>query len=178
MPEQPRTRDCVVLVKGDTYPVAISDAMSVGGWRGGQGVQWVASTRDEFLVTYSDGYYAGFLLFGSDEDSDQHTSTTRNQPFYRYSTACAGGWHILTSTYERYTYLSRKGGGPLVPLVYQASDRLVFSLRGYLTKETTEWVDSGIPSIVSRGLNEYFIAFVTQAPSVATNDYLGVQISI
>jgi hypothetical protein len=178
MPEQPRNRDCIVLIKGDTYPVAVSADMSLGGWPGGQGVQWVGSSRDEFLVTYSDGYYAGFLLYGSDEEADQHTSITRSQPYYRYSTACAGGWHILTSTYERYTYASRKSGGALVPLTYQASDQLVFSLRGYLTKETTEWVDSGIPSLVSRGLNEYYIAFVSQAPSITTNGYLGVQTSI
>jgi hypothetical protein len=103
---------------------------------------------------------------------------TENQPYYRFGTVGAGGWHILTTTFEKYTFLSRKSGGPLVPLVYHASDRLVFSIRGYWTKEITEWVDSGIPDLVVRGLNEYYIGFVTQSPSALTNFYMGIQVSI
>jgi len=173
MPEQARTRDCVVLVKGDTYPVVVSEPMVVSGWRGGQGVRWVPSIRDEFSVGISDGYYAGFVLFGSDEESDQYTSMTRNQPYYRFATACAGGWHILTTTFEKYTYASRTGPGPLVPIVYAASDRLVFSLRGYFTSED-EWTLSSDP----RGANTYYIGYVTQAPSVLTSGYMGIQVSI
>jgi len=173
MPEQARTRDCVVLVKGDTYPVTVSVPMAVSGWRGGQGVRWVASTKDEFLIELSDGYYAGFVLFGSDEDSDQYTAMTRNQPYYKFATACAGGWHILTTTYERHTYASRVGSGPLVPLTYNASDRLVFSLRGYWTKED-EWTLSGDP----RAPNSYYLGFVTQTPSTLTSGYMGIQVSI
>jgi hypothetical protein len=173
MSEVFRSRDCVVLVKGDAYPVTISEDMARDGWSGGQGVQWVASAKDELLVTYSDGYYAGFLLWGSDETSDKHTSTSRNQAVYRFSTMGAGGWHIMTTSYERYTYTSRMMGGPLVPIVYTASDRLVFSLRGLFTRED-EFTLSGDP----RAPNSYFIAFVTQAPSAANNYYMGIQTSI
>jgi hypothetical protein len=173
-----RSRDCIILVKGDAYPVTIDQTLATQGWKGGQAVQWVASSLDEFLVTQSNGYYAGFMLWGSSESSDQYTAMTENQPYYRFGTVGAGGWHILTTSFEKYTFQSRKSGGPLVPLVYHASDRLVFSIRGYWTKEITEWVDSGIPDLVARGLNEYYIGFVTQAPTALTNFYLGVQVSI
>lgn len=172
-----RDRDCIILTKGDAYPVTVDDILSVQGWKGGQAVQWVVPTQDEFLVTQSNGLYAGFMLWGSSEAGDQFTAMTQNQPYYRFGTVGAGGWHILTTTFERYTYTSRQVG-PLVPIVYNASDRLVFSIRGYWTKEITEWVDSGIPDLVARGLNEYYIGFVTQAPSALTNFYLGIQVSI
>lgn len=170
--ELPRSRDCIILMKGDAYPVTVSDAMAAVGWQGGQGVQWVASTKDEFLVTNSDGFYAGFMLWGSDESADQYTAMTRNQPFYRFATVGAGGWHILTRSFEQYTYASRQAG-PLVPITYHASDRLVFSLRGFWTKED-EWTLSGDP----RAPNSYFIGFVTQAPSSVTSFYMGIQVSI
>jgi hypothetical protein len=173
MPEQPRTRDCIILKKGDSISVTVDDLMAIGGWNGGQAVQWKTPLKDELLVTYSDGFYAGFLLWGSSESSDQYISSTRSQPYYRYAVIGAGGWQVLTSTYERYTYSSRIGGGPLVPIVYSASDRLVFSLRGYLTIED-EWTLSGDP----RAPNTYFIAYVTQSPSEFTSYYLGVQVSI
>lgn len=170
--ELPRSRDCIILVKGDAYPVTVDAAMASGGWQGGQGVQWVASPKDEFLVTYSDGFYAGFMLWGSDEAADQFTAMTRNQPFYRFATVGAGGWHISTRSYEKYTYASRQAG-PLVPIVYTASDRLVFSLRGYWTTED-EWTLSGDP----RAPNTYFIGFVSQPPSAVTADYMSIQVSI
>lgn len=170
--ELARSRDCIILVKGDAYPVTVDAAMAAGGWQGGQGVQWVASTKDEFLVTYSTGYYAGFMLWGSDESSDQFTAITRAQPHYRFATVGAGGWHISTRSYEKYTYASRQTG-PLVPLVYKASDKLVFSLRGYWTTED-EWTLSGDP----RGSNSYYIGYVSQAPSVTTSDYMSIQVSI
>lgn len=173
MPEQPRTRDCIILTKGDAYPVTVDASLANGGWKGGQAVQWVASTKDEFLVTNSDGLYAGFLLWGSDESSDQFTAMTRNQPAYRFATVGAGGWDIMTTSFEKYTYASRTGGGPLVPIVYHASDRLVFSLRGYWTKED-EWTLSGDP----RAPNTYFIGFVAQAPSALTEGYMTIQVSI
>jgi hypothetical protein len=171
-------RDCIILVKGDAYPVTVDAVLATQGWKGGQAVQWVASSQDEFLVTLSDGYYAGFMLWGSDESADQYTAMTRNQPYYRFATVGAGGWQISTTSYEKYTFLSRMSGGPLVPLVYHASDRLVFSIRGYWTKEITEWVDSGIPELVARGLNEYYIGFCSQAPTSYTNLYMDIQVSI
>jgi len=171
--ELPRSRDCIALMKGDAYPVTVSTAMAVGGWQGGQGVQWVSSSKDEFLVTYSDGYYAGFMLWGSNEEGDKHTAMSGNQSFYRFATCGAGGWQISTRSYEKYTYASRIGGGPLVPITYNASDRLVFSLRGYWTVQD-EWTLSGDP----RGANTYYIGFVSQVPSAVNNFYLGIQVSI
>jgi hypothetical protein len=80
---------------------------------------------------------------------------------------------ILTKQYEQYTYESRVGGGSLVPIVYKPSDRLVFSLRGFFTPQD-EWTLSGDP----RGANDYFIGFVAQPPSAATNGYMTIQVSI
>lgn len=174
MSEVVRERDVIVHYKGDAYPVRVSDEMRTRGWAGGQGVQWVddpAST--EFVVTYSDGLYGGFLLWGSSESGDDFTTLQLQQPTYGYAVFCAGGWLISTSTYERYTYASRTGGGPLVPIPYQARTRLVLSLRGLWTPED-EWTLSGDP----RGANGYFLGNVVQAPSVKNKQYLVVQTSI
>lgn len=171
MPDLIHIRDCVILKKGDTYPVTIDETLATQGWRGGQGVQWATSSKDEFLVSPSDGLYAGFMLWGSDEVPDQYTSMTGNQPAYRSATVGAGGWMVATTTYERYTYASRTGGGPLVPITYRESDRLVFSLRGYFTSED-EWSLSGDP----RGSNGYYIAFVAKVAD--TSGYMTVQVSI
>jgi len=173
MADFPRTRDSIILVKGDAYAVAVDPSLAASGWRGGQGVQWTPSTKDLPTVKMSDGYYAGFALWGSDESADQFTSMTRQFPTYQYLVFGAGGWLISTSTYEKYTYLSRIGGGPLVPIVYSASDRLVFSLRGYWTKED-EWTLSGDP----RAPNSYYIGFCAQAPSPSTDGYMTIQVSI
>lgn len=173
MPDLPRTRDAIILFKGDSYTVAVDAALSTSGWQGGQGCQWAASSRDEFLVTVSDGLYSGFFLWGSDEVGDQFTAMTRQQPTYRYAVIGAGGWLISTRTYERYTWLSRTGGGPLVPITYTESDRLLFSLRGFWTSED-EWSLSGDP----RAPNQHHIGFVAQAPSAATNNYITIQTSI
>lgn len=168
-----RTRDVVVFKKGDAYTVAVSDPMRQQGWAGGQAVRWADSPRDEFLVDYSDGLYGGFLLWGSDESSDQLVATVLQQPAYGYGVFCAGGWLLSTVTYERYTYASRVGGGPLVPLVYTPGKRLLFSLRGRWTTED-EWTLSGDP----RGANGYFVGSVVEAPSTLTNSYLTIQTSI
>lgn len=175
VPEQFRTRDCVILRKGDTLTVNVTDRMVQGGWIGGQGTQYATRGLDEILVDYSDGLYAGFLLWGSDEISDRFTSMTQNQPSYGFAVIGAGGWIIMTKAYERYTYASRTGGGPLVPIVYNESDRLVFSLRGYYTKED-EWTLSGDP----RAPNNYFIAFVIQSPRPQEpfDSYITLQVSI
>jgi hypothetical protein len=100
-------------------------------------------------------------------------ATTRNQPTYRYVVLMAGGWMIATLNFEKYTYASRTGGGPLVPISYTASDRLVLSLNGLLTKED-EWTLAGDP----RAPNNYYIAFVAQAPIPERNNYMTVQVSI
>lgn len=175
MPELARTRDCVVLFKGDSYSVLVDDAMQAGGWQGGQAVRWVDSPRDEFLVSYSDGLYGGFMLWGSNESSDQYVSTFEQQPTYGYGTFCAGGWLMMTRTFERYTYASRTGGGPLVPITYTVGQRLLFSLRGYWTNED-EWTLSGDP----RAPNGYYIGNVVQAPAPNAQGeyYMTIQTSI
>ena len=173
MPEIVRSRDVVVFARGDSFTVNVDDALVQGGWQGGSGAQYTTPTGDELLVTRSDGLYAGFLLWGSDETSDALTAMTRNQPTYRYAVIGAGGWLVATTSFEQYTYASRVGMGPLVPLNYQPSDRLVFSLRGFWTKED-EWTLSGDP----RAPNNYFIGFVVQSPTPARNGYLTIQISV
>ena len=170
--EFPRTRDCYTLFKGDAYTVAVDQTMVQQGWQGGQGVMWAASARDEFIVTTSDGLYGGFLLWGSNEDSDQFISMTGQQPLYGYGTLCAGGWIIATRTFEQYTYASRQLG-PLVPLVYTAGIRVRFSLRGFWTVED-EWTLSGDP----RAPNDFYIGSVIQPPSTDNNNYLTLQTSI
>ncbi len=172
MPEIIRARDCVVLFKGDNQTVAVSEDMVVRGWPGGQGVQWVSVTSDERVVTYSEGLYGGFLIWGSDEAGDDYTAMTRSQPHYRYATMLSGGCLILTSSYERYTYASRIGVGPLVPLVYEAQDILYFSKRGLWTKED-EMIISG-----SSFAPAFFTGFVAQTPKASNRLFLGVQTSI
>jgi hypothetical protein len=168
-----RTRDCVVFFKGDAYTVNISPQMQQQGWLGGQAVMWDDSPKDEFRVTYSDGLYGGFFLWGSDESSDQYVSFFRNQLGYGFGVLCLGGWLISTTTYEKYTYASRTGGGPLVPIVYTEGVRLRFSLRGYFTTED-EWTLSGDP----RAPNGYYIGSITQSPKVGNGFYLGIQTAI
>jgi len=168
----PRTRDCYTLFKGDSYTVAVDQTMADQGWQGGQGVHWVDSDRDEFIVSFSDGLYGGFMLWGSDEPADQFIAVTQAQPTYGFGTICAGGWLIATRTFERYTYASRQAG-PLVEINYTAGVRVRFSLRGYWTIED-EWALSGDP----RGSNQFFIGSVIQAPSAANNYYISLQTSI
>lgn len=169
------TRDVVVLFKGDSYTVSVDAAMRTNGWIGGQGVQWVDSTKDEFLVSYSTGLFGGFMLWGSNESSDQYIAYVDQQPAYGYGVLCAGGWLIHTRAFELYTYASRTGGGPLVPISYTIGQKLLFSLRGYWTNED-EWTLSGDP----RAPNGYFVGNVVSTPR--TNalgvPYLTLQTSI
>jgi hypothetical protein len=167
-----RTRDCVVFFRGDSYAVTISDAMATNGWTGGQGAAWIDSSIDEFKVSYSDGLYGGFLLWGSNESSDQLVSFIQNQIDYKFAVLCLGGWLISTTTYEKYTWSSRQAG-PLVPIVYQEGQRLRFSLRGFWTTED-EWTLSGDP----RAPNNFFVGSVVQAPKDLNEFYLGIQTAI
>jgi len=168
-----RDRDVIISFKGVTITVDVTEQDARNGWLGGQGFQWAATTEDRLLATKTDGIPAGFALWGSDESSDEFTANTRNQPVYRFVVLGASGWIISTVAYEKYTYASRTGGGPLVPLTYNPSDRLVFSLRGLWTVED-EWTLSGDP----RGPNEHYSGSVTQKPTVERNWHLGVQVSI
>jgi hypothetical protein len=171
--ENPRSRDCIILVKGDAYTVGVEHSFALQGWQGGQGVQWATPLNDQPTVKRSDGFYAGFALWGSNEVADQYTSMTGQFPAYHFLVLGAGGWVIMTSSFEKYTYASRVGPGPLVPLVYQESDRLVFSLRGFWTKED-EWALSGDP----RGSNSFYIGFVAQVPNTVTSGFMTIQVSI
>jgi len=123
-----RARDCVVFAKGDSHVVTVDPAMVAGGWAGGQGVTWVDSPLPERVVSYSSGLFGGFMLWGSDESADQYVSSTRVQLVHPGTAVMmAGNAIISTSSYERYTYASRIGGGPLVALVYAPRDPLYFS---------------------------------------------------
>jgi hypothetical protein len=163
MPGISRVRDVNVLFKGDSYTVMVDDALRASGWQGGQGVKWVDSDKEEFIVGPSDGLYGGFLLWGSNEPSDQYVSSIEKQVEYGYAVFCAGGWLMATRTFERYTYASRQAG-PLVPITYTVGERVRFSLRGWWTNED-EWALSGDP----RGSNGYFIGNVVQTPT--PNDF-------
>lgn len=169
MSEILRSRDCIVFLKGDSQTVVVSQSMVNSGWPGGQGVQWAGSTADERIVTFSTGLFGGFLIWGSDESGDGFTAQTRSQPHYRYATLLSGSNVISTSTYERYTFASRSGGGPLVPLVYTSQAPLYFSRRGIWTIEDEMTLDSD-PQAPALSM-----AVVCQVPKPATREYLGVQ---
>jgi hypothetical protein len=168
MTEIIRGRECIVLLKGDTQPVVVSQTMVDLGWPGGQGVQWSGSVADERVVTFSTGLFGGFLIWGSNEPGDDFTGMTRNQTSYRFATLLTGSNVISTSTYERYTYASRQAG-PLVPLVYLAQEPLYFSSRGLWTKEN-EMTLSGAP-----GAPALAVAVVAQVPKANNRYFLGAQ---
>lgn len=172
MPEIERTRNLVIFKTGDIYAVAISADLASAGWLGGQGMQWFDSTRDEMTVEGTDGAGQGFMLWGSDEDSDEFTAMTRNQPHYRFGVLGFGGWLFSTTTFEKYTWASRQVG-PLIPIVYTAQDDLVFSLRGRWTNED-EWTLAGD----GRAPNENVMGVVVQPPSIPINNYLTIQARI
>jgi len=163
-----RYRDVIVYFKGATLPVEIDPSLISSGWKGGTGVSFVEGSLDRWTVEQSDGSFGGFLLWGSDESADQFTSMTGNQIKYTFGVLCLGGWLISTSTYETHTYASRTGPGPLVPLNYNPSDLLYFSLRGYWTVEDERTL-SGNP-------NPARISGVVAAPpKPSTNFFLGIQ---
>jgi hypothetical protein len=167
-----RSRDCIVFGKGDSHVVEIDPVMLAGGWSGGIGVQWVDSLADEMMVSYSIGLYGGFMIWGSDESADQYVSSTQNQVVYRTGVMMAGNSVISTSSYEKYTYLSRIGLGPLVPLVYAPKDPLYFSLRGLWTKEKELNLSGSLLA------PNFFTGFVIQPPMPINQFFLGVQTSL
>ncbi len=173
MTEILRSRDCIVLFKGDSTTVTVSSAMVSGGWAGGQGVQWVGASQDDRVVTYSSGLYGGFLVWGSDETGDRYTAMTNQQTAYRYATMFFGGSLISTSTYERYTYASRVAG-TLVPIVYHANDPLYLSLRGLFTNEDELSQQTPTNPLAPA----FFVGFVAQIPKPTNNYWLGIQTSM
>lgn len=164
-----RTRDVVVLISDKSFPVRLTDSVAQAGWAGGQGVSWRPSTSDEFLVGFSDGSPGGFLLWGSNEASDQFISMTQNQPTYQFGLVCVGTWVITTSSFERYTLQSRLVP-PLVENVYVPGTQVRFSLRGLFTSQD-EWALSADP----RAPNDFFVGMVIQAPNTENSNYLMVQ---
>ena len=166
-----RSRDCVVFFKGDSSTVAVDANMIAGGWPGGQGVQWTGSTVDTRIVTYSNGYYGGTLVWGSKEAGDDYASITEQQPYYQYATILFGGNLLATSTYERYTYQSRISG-PLVPITYHINDPLYFSLRGYFTNQDELTLSGNLLAPA------FFVGFVAQVPKSNNNYWIGVQTSM
>jgi hypothetical protein len=168
-----RSRDCTVLFFGDRQTVTVDEAMVTGGWPGAQGVRWVNAPPgvDDRIVTYSNGLYGGFLIYGSDEEGDRFTAMTRQQPYWRYATMFSGGCLIATSSYEKYTYASRLAG-PLVPLVYLPNDILYFSLRGLWTRED-ELSLSANPLAPA-----FFTGFVSQIPKASNGYFMGIQTSL
>ena len=173
MPEIPRTRDVHVLLMGPSFTIRTSPGMDLAGWPGGQGVAWVdVPDEDDFNVDFSDGERAGFLLWGSNEDSDVLTGMTENQPTYSFGVLGTGTWIIMTRTFETFTLASRNMG-PLVPITYSVNDKLVFSLRGFFTNED-EWTINADP----RAPNEFVVGVVMQAPSALTENYMTIQTTL
>lgn len=173
MPEIFRSRDVVVLTKGLTFTPVVSPAMVSAGWPGGQAVAWQESPLDGFFVDFSDGVRgAGFVLWGSDEDSDKFTGLTANQVRHPHVVVGSGSWLISTRTFESYTLASRTSG-PLVPLAYSVGDPLLWSNRGLFTRED-EWTISGDP----RAPNINMVGYVVQAPSVATSGFMTIQTTL
>lgn len=170
--EIPRTRDVITLVKGQTIPAVVSDNMAKLGWPGGQGVTWIDSPSDTFLVDYADGTYAGFMLWGSNESADQFNAFTQNQPTYKFGVVCCGTWVISTSSFEQYTLQSRMAG-PLVPNTFKVGSRLRFSLRGLFTPQD-EWTISGD----LRAPNNFFCAVIIEAPSSSNSNYIMLQTTL
>jgi hypothetical protein len=168
--ELPRSRDCITLVKGQTFPTGLSPGLLSSGWAGGQGVMWIDSPYDVWEVDFSDGTPNGFLLWGSNEVADQYTAYTQNQTTYNFAVLCYGTWVITTSTYEKYTYASRIAGPPYVPITYNPSDRLLFSLRGLFTNED-EWTLSGDP----RAPNRFYVGYIIEPPATYNNKFIMLQ---
>jgi len=175
-----RSRDCVIWVKSETITVSVDQALITNGWKGGSGVTFAPITQDQILVTQSDGLGGGFLLWGSDESSDQFTGMTQNQPYYGFAVIGMGAWLMATTSFEQYTYLSRMSGGALVPITYNASDPLFFSLRGFWTNEN-EWALETPPD--PRAPNDNVVGFVAEQIELGDEGfgevpYLTVQVDI
>jgi hypothetical protein len=132
-------------------------------------VQWVASNADEPTVTYSAGLFGGFLIWGSDESADQYTASTGNQLVYGHAVMMTGRAVLSTSSYEKYTYASRIGGGPLVPLVYTTPQVLYLSLRGLWTIEDEMILTGALLAPAQHA------GWVCQIPKASNDFFLGVQ---
>lgn len=171
----PRTRECIALVTDLSFPVLVDDAMARGGWLGGSVAMWTASSLDTFAVTYANGLYSAFCLWGSSESSDVFSAYTENQRTYAFAVACVGTWVISTVAYEKYTLRSRLNP-PLVEHQYKVGERLKISNRGlwYPATSEDEWVVISDP----RGENPYLTGSIVQAPTTKNNFHLMVQTAL
>ena len=143
--------------------------MAASGWNGGQGISWLASSKDEFLVELTDGDPQGFMLWGSDENSDRFTAMTRQFPTYFFGVVGFGGWLISTSSYEQFTLASAR----TTPIVYTPNQELLLGLDGNWTNED-EWTVDGDP----RAPNTNVAGVVVQAPSAANSNFLTLQVRL
>lgn len=177
-----QNRDLVILHKGDTIPVQITDSLAAAGWQGGQFCRWVTDPSGQPTVDIADGRYCAFFPFGSNELGDQLTSMTTQNVTYKYATIFFGGNIFYTSVYEVYGYEARHGG-PLVPLVYIPNNPLYISENGKITcEDESNMIVFGGPlpnhtfpngdPITSRFV--FFGSCVTP-PAASTNQYLAVQ---
>lgn len=175
-------RECSVFHKGDSMPVKISASLANRGWLGGEFVKWTDDGSGEPCVDIADGRYCGFMPFGSNEPSDQYTSMTGQNPLYRYITLFFGGNFMATTSFEKYTYVSRHGPGPLVPLVYTAQQFLYVSENGKITNQ-----DESNPAVNPGGLFPngdpilepfLFFGLCSVPPTEKTNGRLFVQTNV
>lgn len=175
-------RECPIFHKGDSMPIRISSSLASSGWLGGQFVKWVDDGSGQPVVALADGRYCGFMPFGSSEPSDQYTAMTNQNPLYKYVTLFFGGNFLATTTYERYTYISRHAGPPYVPLVYSAQDFLYVSENGKITNQ-----DESDPAVNPGGLfpdgSPILVRFLqfgicSVPPSAASKDYLFAQTNV
>ena len=175
-------REVSIFHKGDSMPMRIDAAMASRGWAGGTFVRWINDGTGEPCVTIADGRYCGFSPWGSDEVADKYTSMTRTNPIYRYITLFFGGNFLATTTFERFTYQSRHGVGPVTPLVYSPQQFLYVSENGILTNQ-----DESDPAVNPGGLfpdgSPILIRFLyfglcSVAPSVLNNNRIFLQTNV
>ena len=175
-------RELSIFHKGDSMPMRIDSLMAAQGWPGGTFVRWIDDGTGEPSVTIADGRYCGFTPWGSSEPADQYTSMTGTNPRYKYITMLFGGNFFASTTYEKYTYISRHGPGPLVPLVYTTQQFLYVSENGYPTNQ-----DESNPLVNPGGLfpdgSPILVPFLyfglcAVPPSVATEGRMYIQSNV
>lgn len=176
-------RDLVLMVKGDSMTVQVSDELDAEGWAGGIFAKYTTPVGGFPTVTRADGRYCGFFIFGSDEQADQFTAMTRQNVVYSYVTLQFGGNVAYTRTFEEYGYLARNGLGPMVPLVYTPNQLLYISENGKVTNENES--DLGVfgPHNFPDGTPVPDLSFVAFGlcfcpPMAVTNFYIGIQTNI
>lgn len=140
-------RDCVLIKKGDSVTVKVEASLAALGWVGGTFFRWVDDGSGEPCLGLSYGVAAGYAVFGSGEEGDQYTSLTGQNTRYSYVNLFYGNAIFATRNFERHTYASRNGVGPLVPLTYKFNGLVYVSENGLLTTE-----DESDPAVNAGGL--------------------------